>query len=368
MKKKRILGAAGAVAFATVGAVAFATPAQALTCYDTELLTVQVWNEETYTETAPAVPEVPAVPGTPEAFNPVGDYADTRATGHYAGSNLGLHIWTEGNTSTDKVAGYLPVDIDLADALDAALHYDATVGIEPGAQLKVDIDGDGVFDGILVGESVYGDNWWLTGGSSDAFKAFDPSGEENGGNGSEWFGTLAQWVEEIPLAHVTAVGFSLGSGVLGDGTVTGFTVGGNELSFVQHVSAVPEVPAVPAVPATYAWVVTTEGLWDVDAPDTTTPEVPVVGDTRNVLTGTDEVEFEVETECPAVPGDGGSGSEAGGTPAGSITPATPPVRASLAATGSDDMSPMLPIGAASAVLLGIGAVTAEALRRKHSTN
>lgn len=42
------------------------------------------------------------------------DFAETRATGHYEFTADGLHIRTEGNTSTDKVAAYKPVSATLA--------------------------------------------------------------------------------------------------------------------------------------------------------------------------------------------------------------------------------------------------------------
>ena len=165
---------------------------------------------------------------------PVGNYSDTRATGHYEGTAAGLRIWTEGSTTTDKVAGYLPTELDLAAVTDAALGYGPTSGQLPGAQLVVDIDDDGVGDGILVGEpTFYGATWWLNNAASADFKALDPSGTNDSGNGSAYFGTLAEWVAAAPSAKVVAVGFSLGSGAQGDGVVTGFTAGGQTFSFVQ---------------------------------------------------------------------------------------------------------------------------------------
>ncbi|MRG59829.1 hypothetical protein GE115_08105 [Agromyces sp. CFH 90414] len=159
------------------------------------------------------------------------DFRETRATGHYERTAEGLHIWTEGTASSDKVAGYLKVDLPLASTLSGGLDYTAAGGGVPGAQFVVDIDGNGTGDGILVGESVYGQNWWLTGGSSAAFKALDPSGAENGGNGSEWFGTLAQWAAAAPGAKIVSVGFSLGSGVKGEGVVRAVLAGDQRYTF-----------------------------------------------------------------------------------------------------------------------------------------
>jgi hypothetical protein len=151
------------------------------------------------------------------------DFSETRATGHYHLSPDGLRIWTEGSTSTDKVAAYLPVSVPLASVDGGGVQYVAESGITPGAQAVVDIDGDSVPDGILVGESVYGSNWWLTNSATAAFKAGAP--HTGGGNGSNWFGTLTEWGDAFPDATVVAVGFSLGSGVHGDGIVESVTLG-----------------------------------------------------------------------------------------------------------------------------------------------
>lgn len=157
------------------------------------------------------------------------DFSQTRATGHYELVGDGLHIWTDGATSTDKVAGYLPVTLQLADVSTASLQYTAEFGMLPGSQLVVDITGDGRGDGILVGEAVYGDNFWLSNGSTDGFKALAP--HEGGGNGSPWFGTLTEWGLAAPDATIVAVGFSLGSGAHGDGIVHSVTVGNTVFDF-----------------------------------------------------------------------------------------------------------------------------------------
>ena len=116
---------------------------------------------------------------------------------------------------------------------------------QPGAQLVFDFDGtddNGNDYNILVGEPVYGDNWWLTNGSSADAKAVDPSGAENGGNGSEWFGTLAEWIAAMPDARVYAGGFSLGSGVQGDGVVRAVTLGDTTYEYTDEATTpTPEV-------------------------------------------------------------------------------------------------------------------------------
>jgi len=161
--------------------------------------------------------------------------SDTRATGHYAVVGTGLRVWTEGSTSTDKVAEYVATSTPLKDAGDTALNYTATSGTTPpGAQLQVDINGDGKADGILVGEKVYNGDWWLSKSASAEFKAAAPL--VGGGSGSDWHGTLAQWSASLPDAKVVAFGFSLGSSVKGDGVIDSITFAGTDHTFAKDVT------------------------------------------------------------------------------------------------------------------------------------
>ena len=168
---------------------------------------------------------------------------DTRATGHYEFLREGIHLWTEGNTSTDKVAEYFPTN-DAAFPTEGGLEWYGT-SPQPGAQLVFDFDGindNGNDYNILVGEPVYGENWWLTNGSSAAAKAADPSGPNDGGNGSAWFGTLAEWKAAMADARVYAGGFSLGSGVKGDGVVRAVTLGDTTYEYTDEtVAPTPDV-------------------------------------------------------------------------------------------------------------------------------
>jgi hypothetical protein len=168
----------------------------------------------------------------PDDFNPA--LSDTRATGHYEVQGTGLHVWTEGNTSTDKVAEYVDTDTPLADAGEPSLEYTPTSGsIPPGFQLVVDFDGDGSIDGILVGEPVYNGDWWLNNAAKQFVKDGAPS--HTGGSGSDNHGTLDQWRAAFPDANVLAFGFSLGSGVLGDGVIDAINFAGTRYTFAQHV-------------------------------------------------------------------------------------------------------------------------------------
>src|SRR5690606_4476910 len=108
--------------------------------------------------------------------------SETRATGHNELVADGLRIWTEGATSTDKAAGYYATDFPLSGLGDQsiadALDYEASFGITPGLQLVTDFDNNGIPDGILVGEVVYGNDWWLTNSAAQFVKDNAPN---NGG-------------------------------------------------------------------------------------------------------------------------------------------------------------------------------------------
>lgn len=161
--------------------------------------------------------------------------SDTRATGHYAVVGTGLRVWTDGATSTDKVAEYVATSTPLASAGEPSLDFTNTSGGgTPGAQLVVDFDADGTADGILVGEpGVYGNDWWLGNSARQFVKDGAPS--HTGGSGSANHGTLDQWRAAFPSAQVRAFGFSLGSGVKGDGVLNAIDFAGTRYTFASPV-------------------------------------------------------------------------------------------------------------------------------------
>jgi hypothetical protein len=141
---------------------------------------------------------------------------------------------TEGSTSTDKVAEYVATSTRLADVGEPMLEWAATSGGAPGAQLVVDFDNDGSTDGILIGEpGVYGNDWWLNNAAEQFVKDGAPS--HTGGSGSTNHGTLDQWRAAFPDATVKAFGFSLGSGVKGDGVLNAINFAGTRYTFAKDV-------------------------------------------------------------------------------------------------------------------------------------
>jgi hypothetical protein len=168
--------------------------------------------------------------------------SDNRTKGHYEFLEEGIHVWTESNDSQSKVAEYFePRDGNTA--IPATYTQDwfgdgprdaaRPANIEPGRQIVFDTDGtrgnaDSVSGNdpdynILVGETIYGDDWWLPGGSTKATTNGFTCPSTDSGSGSDCHGTLAQWKASLatdkPAAEVYALGFSLGSGVKGDGVI-----------------------------------------------------------------------------------------------------------------------------------------------------
>ncbi|SET99329.1 hypothetical protein [Geodermatophilus poikilotrophus] len=159
--------------------------------------------------------------------------SDTRATGHYEVDGTALHIWTEGSGRTDKVAEYIATDTSLDGLDEPFLEYEATSGGVPGFQLIVDFDDDGTSDGILIGEpGFYGNDWWLSNAAEQFVK--DGAPLHTGGFGSADHGTLADWDTAFPSARVIAFGFSLGSGVEGDGVLDAINFAGVRYTFAEH--------------------------------------------------------------------------------------------------------------------------------------
>lgn len=144
----------------------------------------------------------------------------------------GLRVKTEA-AGHRKAAGYYPVNFKLSnlgtDTISDVLTMTVNSGSQPGAQLVVDFDDNGTPDGILVGENVYGNNWWLS--NSAAQFAKDGAPQTGGGNGSNWFGRASEWLNAFPTATVKAIGYSMGSGMTGDVTITKITAGCTTYTF-----------------------------------------------------------------------------------------------------------------------------------------
>jgi hypothetical protein len=161
------------------------------------------------------------------SFNQEFDFSETRATGHYKFNANGLKISTEGTASTDKVAAFTPVTANLSSVAarseDPSLKYNNVAGGIPGIQMRV-AKADGTGAGTLVGEpGTYGPRWWSNTdygvGPADGYVSSAP---------------LEVYADKNPGMKVTSVGFSLGSGVKGEGTVKSLEFNGVTYRFATE--------------------------------------------------------------------------------------------------------------------------------------
>ncbi len=169
---------------------------------------------------------------------------ETRATGHVDFTGDGLHVYTEGSTSTDKAAGYFDLNQPLSSAVPATMEWWGT-DAQPGQQLAFDADGrSSTTDdrGLLVGEEVYGGVWWLTNSSSPSLQGAGAP-HTGVGYGSNNWGTLQEWSDKYPNATALQGGFSLGSGVKGDGVIPKMTYGTTTYTFSNVVAPPATTPA-----------------------------------------------------------------------------------------------------------------------------
>ena len=202
--------------------------------------------------------------------------SDTRSAGHVSFRTDGLNVKTDDATSNAKAAEYFGITGKIPTS--ASLDWHGTQP-QPGQQIVFDADGidkNGNDYNILVGEPVYGGNWWLTNGSSATAKAADPSGADNGGNGSDYFGTLTDWSNALPNARVYAAGFSLGSQVKGDGVIDSMTYGDTTYRFSSITPAAPVVKTVANVRGSSAIAVRPHGV-RVDLRSQPQPDNTVLG-------------------------------------------------------------------------------------------
>lgn len=172
----------------------------------------------------------------PGGFDP--SLSDTRSSGHLAFLEDGLSIYTDDSSSQAKVAEYIDVPSqNLPDAV--SLSWSGS-DPQPGSQIVFDFDqtpGNGNDFNILVGEPIYGNDFWLTNGSSADAHGVCP--ETGGGFGSACHGTLSQWKGAIPNADVKAYGFSLGSGVHGAGVLHNIVADSTEFRFSDTTNPPP---------------------------------------------------------------------------------------------------------------------------------
>jgi hypothetical protein len=201
---------------------------------------IKSWTFETFT--APECPKPPVIHQC-ESYSThattdlsTWNLSETRANGHNALVPGGLHVWTDDASSLAKAAGYYPADFYLRDSGGFSMDWTGT-GVKPGGQMMVDLNDDGTPEGYFVVEDAYGPNSaWLSANWSGLDISAAPTSFNGGGTGKG--GTFDQWLAVWPNAHIKAIGYSLGSGVKGDGVITSINTDCTHYTF--------DVPAKPA--------------------------------------------------------------------------------------------------------------------------
>lgn len=211
---------------------------------------------------------------------------------HFTADGLVLDITGDrthdaANAVGGKVAGYIAVDppVNLSDVngFNAVLGYNGLV--KPGYQLVIDRDGNpATYDGILVGEPVYGANWWAS--TPAVWPELDASIHQPGGGGPV-SGTLTAFHGVDADATVIAVGFSLGTLAVGQetkGTLSSLTFNNTQWKF--GVCELP-VTTTTTTPVTTTTDPTVESPMDTSSTSTSsTPAETTMSSTLTVATST----------------------------------------------------------------------------------
>ena len=143
-----------------------------------------------------------------------------------------------------KSAGYVATDFPLADAGAVNIDFTQTSGAAPGINLTIYVDG--VWKGNLVHEPLFAD-WWINKTISGLPAGPNPSYQLA-------YGTLDQVVAAYPGSdvRVRAVGYSLGSGAIGDDVIHSITAGcvTHAFSLAPTVTSTPTPTPAPTTTAT----------------------------------------------------------------------------------------------------------------------
>jgi hypothetical protein len=194
---------------------------------------------------------------------------NTRSAGHNVITESGnaqfMHVYTDNNSSLAKAACDITIPNDTIAGVglpDMDWSFKQVGGgytsIAPGVQI---VGGSDLGAFRLVYETVYGNDLWAANESAPDVKIAapscdgnpdaltDPAGHCEGGSGSYYHGTPAEWDAALANNVVNTIGWSLGSGVQGDGYINAITYGdGNEIDFAVGDEPPPaDTPVAPHV-------------------------------------------------------------------------------------------------------------------------
>ncbi|WP_296605256.1 hypothetical protein [Nocardioides sp.] len=189
-----------------------------------------------------------------EASDFIPALSDTSGAATVEFTDSGLHVTTADNAA--HAAEHWALDAPMPSAV--TLNWTGPAP-KPGSHIMFDVDhtfGNGNDYNVLVGEDVYGGDFWYTGGTTRAATRGITCPSTAAGSGSDCHGTLAQWKTAVPNGHMYAAGFSLGTGAVGNGYITSMTYDSTRFDFGGFASS---VQAAPGSTVEYKLTVTNSG-------------------------------------------------------------------------------------------------------------
>lgn len=176
-------------------------------------------------------------------------FAESKSGGHHEYVDGGLHVWTDaGDLSLAKSAGYVGTNFPLSAAGAVSMDFskvdDDTVA---AAGINLTLFEGTTWKGNLVFEPLF-DKWWISKPIAGL-----PAGPNPGYQKA--YGTLDEIIAAYGTAgtdlNVRAVGYSLGSGAVGDEVIHSITAGCTTFTFdLAPVAATPTPTVTPSVAAT----------------------------------------------------------------------------------------------------------------------
>lgn len=166
--------------------------------------------------------------------------SDTSGAATVEFTDSGLHVATADNAA--HAAEHWALDAPMPSAVTLSWTGPAP---KPGSHIMFDVDhtfGNGNDYNVLVGEDVYGGDFWYTGGTTRAALRGITCPVISPATGSDCHGTLAQWKSAVSNGHMYAAGFSLGTGAVGNGYITSMTYDSTRFDFGGFASSVQAAP------------------------------------------------------------------------------------------------------------------------------
>ena len=166
--------------------------------------------------------ECPAPANVPFADLAGWDLTQTRDAASIVIDNA-VRVLTFPGSPAPRAVAMHPLGLPLTPGLGIEIEWDGT-SPAPSARLEVDIDEDGIADGVLVSSSAQASVWAADPLSSPAVLSAAPTPASSSG-------LLDDWSAALPSATLLRFGYELGANGPGDGAISSITIGCTLYSF-----------------------------------------------------------------------------------------------------------------------------------------